>query len=190
MPSRVTVCLFHLLKRFQALANPRKKFAVVPTIIAFLVIVLISVVLVKYLNDRAKKIKAEASLEEIEDLIEVNWCDYTEAYYLAKEAELIIPDNERLISLIKQTSVNINITTDPPGAEIFYKIYNQPENDWISLGITPLESIQMPITAVRWQIVKEGFDTVLAASLTYTFTDRTRMKRSEMYTGHGFSQGY
>ena len=174
------------LKRFQALANPRKKFAVVPTVIAFLVIVLISVVLVKYLNDRTKTIKAEASLVEIEDLIEVNWCDYTEAYYLAKEAELIIPDNERLISLIKQTSVNINITSDPPGAEIFYKIYNQPENNWISLGVTPLESIQMPVTAVRWQIVKQGFDTVLAASLTYTFTDRTQMKRSEMYTGLDF----
>ena len=174
------------LKRFQTLANPRKKFAIVPTIIAFLVIVVISIVLVKYLNDRAKKIKAEASLEEIDNILEVNWCDYTEAYYLAKEAELIIPDNERLISLIKQTSVNTNITTDPPGAEIFYKIYNQPENDWVSLGVTPLESVQMPITAVRWQIVKEGFDTILAASLTYTFTDRTRMKRSEMYAGQDF----
>ncbi len=174
------------LKRFQALANPKKKLAVVPTVIAFLVIVLISVFLVKYLNDRTKKISAAASLEEIEDILEVNWRDYSEAYNLAKEAELIIPDNEKLQSLINQTSVNININTDPPGAEIFYKVYNQPENDWISLGVTPLESVQMPITAVRWRIEKEGYETVMAASLTYTFTDLSRMKRSEMFSGQDF----
>jgi class 3 adenylate cyclase/dienelactone hydrolase len=174
------------LKRFQALANPKKKLAVVPTVITFLVIVLISVVLVKYLNDRTKMIKAEASLEEIDDIFETNWSNYADAFYLAKEAELIIPKNERLKSLIKQTSVNIDITTDPPGADISYKIYNKPGNEWQSLGTSPLESVQLPISAIRWKIEKEGYETVMAASLTYTFTDLKRMKRSEMYTGQNF----
>ena len=174
------------LKRFQALANPRKKLAVIPTVITFLVIVLISVVLVKYLNDRTKKIQAEASLEEIEDILEVNWRDYSEAYTLAKEAELIIPENERLRSLINQTSVNININTDPPGASIFYKIYNQPESDWISLGDTPLDSVQMPVATVRWKIEKDGYETVLAASLTFMLKERSIMKRTEMFIAQDF----
>jgi class 3 adenylate cyclase/dienelactone hydrolase len=174
------------LKRFQALANPRKKFAVVPTVIAFLIIILIAILMVKYLNDRTKKIEAEASLEEIDDILETNWRNYADAFYLAKEAELIIPDNERLQSLIKQTSVNIDITTDPPGADVFYKIYNKPEEEWQSLGITPIKSIQLPVSALRWKIEKEGYETVMAASLTYTFKNLNRMKRSEMYTGQNF----
>jgi class 3 adenylate cyclase/dienelactone hydrolase len=174
------------LKRFQTLANPKKKLAVVPTVIAFLVIVLISVFLVKYLNDRTKMVKAEASLEEIDDILETNWNNYADAYYLAKEVELIIPENERLKSLIKQTSVFIDITTDPPGADISYKIYNKPEEPWNNLGSTPLDSVQIPVSAVRWKIEKEGYETVMGASLTYTFTDLNRMNRSEMYSGQNF----
>jgi class 3 adenylate cyclase/formylglycine-generating enzyme required for sulfatase activity len=171
------------MKRFQALANPKKKFAIVPTLIAFLVILLIGFVLVKYQNTRNKRIQAEASLDQIEDLLEVNWRDYAEAYYLAKEVEPTIPKNDRLQDLIQKTSVYIDITTDPPGAEVFYKLYNQPEDEWQSLGITPIDSIQVPITIFRWRIEKEGYEPVIAASMTYTFKNLSSMKRFDLFTG-------
>jgi formylglycine-generating enzyme required for sulfatase activity len=171
------------MKRFHALANPKKKFAIIPTLIAFFILLVLVFVLVKYLDKRTKKIQAEASLDQIEDLLEVNWRDYAEAYKLAKEAELTIPQNERLQSLIKKTSVHINITTDPPGAEVFYKLYNQPEDEWQSLGITPIDSIRVPISIFRWRIEKEGYESLLAASMTYTFKSLSSMKRFDLFTG-------
>jgi class 3 adenylate cyclase/dienelactone hydrolase len=174
------------MKRFNALANPKKKFAVLPTVIAFLVIVMIALAIVKYLDNRTKIIQAEASLDQIEDLMKVNWSNYSEAYYLAKDIEITIPKNSRLRNFIEQTSVHLNVTTDPPGAEVFYKLYNQPDDDWQYLGTTPIDSVQVPVSVFRWKIEKEGFETVMAASLTFAFKDLTRMKQSEMFTGKDF----
>lgn len=174
------------MKRFNALANPKKKFAILPTVLVFLVIVMIALTVVKYLDNRANIIQAEASLDKIETLMNLNWSNYSEAYNMAKEAELTIPKNSKLRKFIEQTSVNINITTDPPGAEVFCKLYNQPDDEWLSLGITPLDSVQVPVSVFRWKIEKEGYETVMAASLTFGFKNLAHMIKSEMYTGKDF----
>jgi len=172
------------MKRFNTLANPRKKFAILPTVIAFIFIVFVAIAVVKYLDHRAKVILAEASLDKIEELIETNWRDYSEAYYYAKEAEVHIPNNPRLQKLIAQASVNMNITTEPPGAEVFFKLYSKPEDNWQSLGVTPLDSVQVPATVFRWKIEKEGYEKVLAVSMTYEITNLQRLRTAEMFKGN------
>jgi len=157
------------LKRFNELAHPKKKFAVVPTLITFLVIIVAAVFIVNNFNRRRQVAEAEGSLKDIETLIEENWRDFSEAYYLAKEVEKVIPDNEKLQEYISRSSVLINITSEPAGANVFIKLYHSPEAEWENIGITPLDSVEMPIGALRWKMEKEGYAPVVAAALTVKF---------------------
>ncbi|MCK5105225.1 MAG: SUMF1/EgtB/PvdO family nonheme iron enzyme, partial [Cyclobacteriaceae bacterium] len=172
------------MKRFNKLANPKKKFAILPTVFAFLAIVFTALVVVKFLDNHAKVIQAEASLDQIEELVVTNWQDYAQAYHLAKEAEVYIPNNPRLQKLIALTSVKMNITTEPPGAEVFFKLYNRPEDMWQILGVTPLDSVQVPATVFRWKIEKEGYEKVMAVTMTYDITNMQRMRIADMFKGN------
>ena len=116
------------LKRFNELANPKKKFAILPTSVAFLIIIIASIISVRYFDKQANIIASEASLIQIENLLDINWRDYSQAYYKAKEAEQYIPNNSKLKDLLLQSSVFINITTEPTGADVFIKQYNSPED--------------------------------------------------------------
>jgi len=59
------------------------------------------------------------------------------------------------------------LKTEPPGAEISVKEYDVPESDWEYVGLSPVDSLRMPIGIFRWKIEKEGFETVLAASSSW-----------------------
>jgi len=159
------------LKRFNQLANPKKKLALIPTVAAFLVIIAGAIFIVNNFNHKRQVAEAEGSLLVVASLIEENWRDFSEAYYLAKEVEKVIPDNEQLQEYITKSSVKINITSEPAGAEVFVKLYNSPESEWKSIGVTPMDSLEMPIGALRWMIHKQGYDTVKAAALTFRWGD-------------------
>ena len=174
------------LKRFNELANPKRKFAALPTTIAFLAIVVAALLVAKYFDNRANIIAAEASLLQIEDLLDINWRDCSQAYYKAKEAEQYIPNNPKLHGLLKQSSVFLNITTEPAGAEVFIKQYDHPEDPWQNLGITPIDSVQVPASILRWKVEKEGYDPVLAVAITYTFADYTHLQKPGMFAGKDF----
>jgi formylglycine-generating enzyme required for sulfatase activity/dienelactone hydrolase len=47
------------------------------------------------------------------------------------------------------------------------KDYDAPDDNWHYLGETPIESIRVPIGIFRWQMKKEGYETVLAAASTW-----------------------
>jgi dienelactone hydrolase len=119
--------------------------------------------------NRQSKIRwaIDEALPEIERLVEASWRDYTEAYELAVEAEQYIPDDPRLQELFEASSLGITIETEPPGANVSFKKYSLPESQWISLGVTPLEEIRLPIGIFRWRLEKEGFETVEAAATTF-----------------------
>jgi len=52
----------------------------------------------------------------------------------------------------------VTIATDPPGAEVAFKAYEDISGEWISLGTTPLKSVRAPLGQLRWRITKEGFE--------------------------------
>ena len=174
------------LKRFNELANPKRKFAVLPTTIAFAAIVIAAFFVTKYFDNQADIIAAEASLVQIEDLLDINWRDCSQAYYKAKEAEQYIPDSPKLQDLLKQSSVFVNITTEPAGAEVFIRQYDHPEDPWQNLGTTPIDSVQVPASILRWKVEKEGFEPVRAATITYTFADHAHLQKPSMFTGKDF----
>ena len=159
------------IKRFHELVHPGKKFPVVPTIAIFLVVIVSAIFVINNFNRKRQVAEAEARLSVIESLIEENYWNYSEPYYMAKEVEKVIPDNEELQEYISKSSVRINITSNPPGASVFVKLYESPEAEWQHMGVTPLDSVEMPMTALRWKLEKEGFTPVQAAALTIQFGD-------------------
>lgn len=111
----------------------------------------------------------EVALPEIERLIAENdvWRNLVAPYRLAERAERHIPGDPRLAGLFARVSLDVDVRTDPPGAGVWVKEYEDPDAEWSYLGVTPLENVRMPIGIFRWKLEKDGYDTVLAAGSTW-----------------------
>jgi len=84
------------------------------------VVLVISLVAVWFFNRQAKiRWAREEVLPEVERLVEENWRDFTEPYKLAEKAEKYIPNDPKLTDLFSKCSLNINIKTEPLGANIY-----------------------------------------------------------------------
>lgn len=135
---------------------------------AICVVIVIALASVWFFNRQAKiRWAREEILPKVERLIEENWRDFTEPYKLAEVAEDYIPNDPKLIELFSKCSLNINIKTEPLGADIYMKEYKAPGSEWEYLGVSPIENIRLPIGVFRWKIEKQGYETVLAASSTW-----------------------
>lgn len=53
----------------------------------------------------------------------------------------------------------LHVTTDPPGADVLVKGYDEPAADWIALGPAPLDTRGGAAGAYRWRISKAGYAT-------------------------------
>ena len=174
-------------RRFQELANPGRKLAAVPTLVVFLVI--LSAIIfysIQYLNRREKVEEARNSLPEIQRLVESSWRDYSEAYDLAMKAKQWIPDDSLLNQLINRASLEIDVNTEPQGATVFIKKYGDPDAAWSRIGVTPIQSLRLPVTIFRWKIEKEGYETALAAATTFDFKDFSDMRMVNLFTANNF----
>jgi dienelactone hydrolase len=80
---------------------------------------------------------------------------------LGEETEELLSDDPGLQELLARASVSVQITTEPPGADIFFSDYQSDEVPWQFLGTSPLEDVQVPASYVlRWRVEKEGYDTL------------------------------
>ena len=59
-------------------------------------------------------------------MIEENdvWRNLAEPYYLAEKAEAVLGNDPRLAELFSKISLNIDVITDPPGANVYLKEYS------------------------------------------------------------------
>ncbi len=95
------------------------------------IIILIILGTVWYFNRQSKIIWAkDVALPQIEKLVDYSWRDYSDAYKLEEVAEKYIPQNQKLAKFIAESSRKININTEPEGAEVYFKPYSQPSEDW------------------------------------------------------------
>jgi len=111
----------------------------------------------------------EEALPEIARLIEANdvWRNLVAPYRLAEQAEAILGDDPELAALFHQFSREINVLSEPAGASVYLKEYEDPDAEWTFLGVTPLEGVRVPIGIFRWKMEKEGYETVHAAASTW-----------------------
>jgi dienelactone hydrolase len=98
------------------------------------------------------------ALPEIHRLAEQE--NFIAAYELAERTRRYLPGDRELERLLKSVSSTTSIRTDPPGASVSWKKYDEPDSTWHALGRTPLDSPLRPRGYFRWRFEKPGFDTV------------------------------
>jgi len=94
------------------------------------------------------------------------------AYRLAESAEKYVSSDPKLADLLSRCAVRIDVTTDPPGARVFWKAAAEPGRQWQDVGLTPIKGIRVPAGYLLWRMEKDGYDTLLAVTCTYDITVR------------------
>ena len=140
----------------------RRPAVAVPTVLA---VAAIAAAAVLFFNSQAKiRWAREEILPKVERLVAESWRDSTDAYRLAVRAERYIPNDPLLVEFFSKYSLRINIKTEPPGADVYVKDYDEPASDWEHLGVSPIENLRMPVGVFRYKIEMDGYETVMAAS--------------------------
>jgi eukaryotic-like serine/threonine-protein kinase len=83
--------------------------------------------------------------------------DIDGGFRLARQAQGVAPDEPELEQLWTDVSLTLPVTSDPSGAEVAVKGY-MSSRAWIPLGRTPLASVAVPASQVRWRVTKPGYD--------------------------------
>lgn len=83
------------------------------------------------------------------------------AFGLAEEAKQSIPDDPLLARLLKRFVRKVTIYSDPPGARVFAKPYADTLSAWRLLGVTPIDSVSLPIGFSSIKLEEEGRHRVL-----------------------------
>ena len=101
-----------------------------------------------------------------------------DAYVLARKIEEVAPQEPLVESLRKKFSKEIAITSDPGGASLYARYYDEPDATPILIGTTPLDKVWYPLgfTRVRLELPgKAPIDDVIwnlslaGTSWNYTF---------------------
>jgi serine/threonine protein kinase/formylglycine-generating enzyme required for sulfatase activity len=130
----------------------RRPAVAVPVV---LILVLIGVGLARLLHRSSQVSWARnEALPEIERLYSSG--DRDGAMRLLYRASEIIPDDPYLVQQSKNIAMPLSIDSDPPGAAVFVKGYNNPERPWLRLGEAPLEDVPVAQPA-RFRIEKDGY---------------------------------
>ncbi len=98
------------------------------------------------------------ALPEITRLMEKE--DYVAAFRLARKVDRYVPDEAELQRLRREMWVPMSIYTEPPGADLFIRDYAADNNDWESLGKSPVEKLRLPAGEFCVRITKPGFEEV------------------------------
>jgi hypothetical protein len=102
----------------------------------------------------------QAAIAEVEHLVDQG--RFVEVWRAAQPALERWPGDPYLEQMLHSTTDSVTITTDPPGAAVAFKAYDDISGAWIPLGTTPLKGVRAPLGILRWQITRKGFDTLEA----------------------------
>ena len=87
----------------------------------------------------------------------------TQAFSFIWKAHQIVPDDPTLNQIWREVSHPLAILTNPSGATIWAKSYDQPNAEWLRIGTSPIENFLLPLGYFRWKVSKAGFRTVEGA---------------------------
>ncbi len=109
-------------------------------------------------NSRLEEAR-QVTLPEIEGLLDSG--RWVEGFLLAKETESVLPGDPALQELMARASATVQLSSEPPGAEVFYRDYSDESATWQSLGMTPIEKATIPAANVMlWKVEREGYETL------------------------------
>lgn len=107
---------------------------------------------------RLERWAREGAVPEISRLVEAE--KFAAAFSLARRAEVIVPAEPTLARLWPIMSRTITLHTDPPGAQVSLKEYASSAGEWQTVGVTPLDGVQVPAGYFRWKLEEPGYRTI------------------------------
>jgi formylglycine-generating enzyme required for sulfatase activity/cephalosporin-C deacetylase-like acetyl esterase len=85
---------------------------------------------------------------------------------LAEQALRYIPDDPTLKQLLDTASRVVNINSDPPGTDVYQRLYSDKNAKWEFVGKTPISNWrEARFTFYAWKVEKPGYQTVEAANV-------------------------
>ena len=106
--------------------------------------------------------RARQTLPEIARLVESE--KSVAAFRLARQVEPLLRGDPEFHKLWNDFVVPLSLRSDPAGAEVQFKAYDQPGSEWNSLGVTPLENVRAPFGQLRWKLSLDGYEPVELAA--------------------------
>lgn len=126
-----------------------------------LAIVVLAIMGFLFIPPVIKKQRARTqTLPAIQKLVNENFPPPIEAFDLAMVAEKYIVGDSELVKLWPTISTTISVETVPSGAEVYWKDYRKPDDEWRSAGTTPIKDVKFPRTYIRMEIRKKGYQTI------------------------------
>ena len=97
----------------------------------------------------------DAATPEIETLLEDG--DREGAFALALQVARRVPDDPAMAELWELIGWKTSIQSNPPGAAVYRRAYDQPDMEWQALGRTPLHDIHVPFGVSVLRLEAEGY---------------------------------
>jgi TolB-like protein/formylglycine-generating enzyme required for sulfatase activity/type II secretory pathway pseudopilin PulG len=101
----------------------------------------------------------EEALPQLQELIARD--DYDGAFDLAQRIAEVIPNDPQLRALEPSYSAPVQLQTEPAGARVHFRPYEDTDADWRLIGETPLEGVAVPIGVGVWRFEYAGGGTAL-----------------------------
>ena len=128
--------------------------------IAAAVAVGIALVIAGSIWSSARRTRSEAAraaaIAQVKQLVDTG--RFVDVWRVARSALERWPDDLQLEQMLRSTSQTVTLATDPPGADLAIKAYDDPEGEWLPIGTSPLAGVSLPLGMLRWRITKSGFD--------------------------------
>jgi eukaryotic-like serine/threonine-protein kinase len=88
--------------------------------------------------------------------------DMARAYRLAREARERVAGDPQLEQLWLDLTVPVTLTSEPAGAEVAIRGYQDGDAEWLPIGRTPLKE-RLPLTMLRYRVNLDGYELLEAA---------------------------
>jgi formylglycine-generating enzyme required for sulfatase activity/dienelactone hydrolase len=134
----------------------RRARVLVPVLLIALLIAVGSVWSVR--RSRVARWAHEVALPQIAQLADQG--NLPAAYALAVKAEKSIPNDPALAKLWPVISYQLSVETTPPGANVYFKSYVEPNEPWGFVGRTPFKNLRVSRGTLIWKFEKPGFGPV------------------------------
>ncbi|MBN80503.1 MAG: hypothetical protein CMJ70_10220 [Planctomycetaceae bacterium] len=95
---------------------------------------------------------------------------HSEAYQIAIQIQPFLKDDLLFQDAWQKITQEHSLTTDPPGATVFYGEYGADVTTFLELGATPITDVRLPTTPKSFLIKKEGYhDAILTTDSNHYF---------------------
>jgi dienelactone hydrolase len=98
----------------------------------------------------------EARIAQVKQLVDTG--RFVDVWRVARAGLQRWPGDPELEQMLHSTSQTVTLTTEPSGADLAFRAYDDLGGEWLPIGKSPLNGVSVPLGMLRWRITMSGFD--------------------------------